>query len=627
MADIRFKDLTTTASSTASDDFIAVDGTTNGTRKLSAFSPTFGGNATVTGTLTVNSTSSFADRITLRKDVAGNVEQLIDNRNTAGGEVIYLSEDGLSTEYAYIARYNSAHATTSKRKALEFGVNGTGAFYNFASGVLKVSDTTASTTTSTGALVVGNGTSGGLGVGGAINAGGTLTVSGSTVIDSLPTSAVFGGTKRVAIGYDTSNDWGFVAAPNTGISWQELRLNPYGGMVKIPTGTTASSTITGALVVGNGVDGGIGASGSIWSGGTLTATTGSNSGVLQLNLINNSAGNAASSLFRFNAGTRTATLQAYNDTHATLAGQLRVGTSNGDIVVVPSGVATATFSGSGLASFGGSVTSRIDVNGSTSAGLGLRQTGVRDWFLSAESSELRVSCLTAGSIFAFTSGTPVALRDTTASTSTSSGALVVSGGVGVAGNVSSGGQVAATGTGTSGPYIANSAVIDYDSSTARFYGRGPNTSTRPSLGFYSTYSDGAGGLTLMTFNASGAATISTGLTLSNTSQSRAAWGDVGAQLSIAGAVITDTSSSGTVSRAVVNSIAASALAASSTTTYTQAASLFVAGAPTANTNVTITNAYAIYTAGGRINFQGLPTSSAGLQAGTLWNDGGTLKVA
>ena len=121
--------------------------------------------------------------------------------------------------------------------------------------------------------------------------------------------------------------------------------------------------------------------------------------------------------------------------------------------------------------------------------------------------------------------------------------------------------------------------------------------------------------------------VGTTLKLANTSQSVTAWGDIGAQLSVAGAVITDTSSSGTVSRAVVNSIAASALAASSTTTYTQAASLFVAGAPTANTNVTITNAYAIYTAGGRINFQGLPTSSAGLQAGTLWNDGGTLKVA
>lgn len=40
-----------------------------------------------------------------------------------------------------------------------------------------------------------------------------------------------------------------------------------------------------------------------------------------------------------------------------------------------------------------------------------------------------------------------------------------------------------------------------------------------------------------------------------------------------------------------------------------------------------TENYALYTAGGRINFQGLPTSAAGLPAGTLWNDAGTLKVA
>jgi hypothetical protein len=54
MADIRINSLSTTASSTASDDFLAVDGTTNGTRKLNAYSPSFGGNATVGGTLTVS---------------------------------------------------------------------------------------------------------------------------------------------------------------------------------------------------------------------------------------------------------------------------------------------------------------------------------------------------------------------------------------------------------------------------------------------------------------------------------------------------------------------------------------------------------------------------------------------
>jgi hypothetical protein len=50
MADIRINALATTAASTASDDFIAIDGSANGTRKLNAFSPTFGGNLTVSGT-------------------------------------------------------------------------------------------------------------------------------------------------------------------------------------------------------------------------------------------------------------------------------------------------------------------------------------------------------------------------------------------------------------------------------------------------------------------------------------------------------------------------------------------------------------------------------------------------
>ena len=49
MADIRIKDLATTAFSTAADDFLAVDGTTNGTRKLSAATPSFATSVTVPG--------------------------------------------------------------------------------------------------------------------------------------------------------------------------------------------------------------------------------------------------------------------------------------------------------------------------------------------------------------------------------------------------------------------------------------------------------------------------------------------------------------------------------------------------------------------------------------------------
>jgi len=54
MADIRIKDLATTAASTASDDFVAVDGSANGTRKLNAYSPTFGGNVVANGSLTAS---------------------------------------------------------------------------------------------------------------------------------------------------------------------------------------------------------------------------------------------------------------------------------------------------------------------------------------------------------------------------------------------------------------------------------------------------------------------------------------------------------------------------------------------------------------------------------------------
>jgi filamentous hemagglutinin len=60
MADIRINALATTAASTASDDFLAVDGSANGTRKLNAFSPTFGGNLTVSGTdIKINNSTGY----------------------------------------------------------------------------------------------------------------------------------------------------------------------------------------------------------------------------------------------------------------------------------------------------------------------------------------------------------------------------------------------------------------------------------------------------------------------------------------------------------------------------------------------------------------------------------------
>lgn len=46
MADILISSLTTTSTLTASDDYLITDGVTNGTRKLSGYSPAFGGSVT-----------------------------------------------------------------------------------------------------------------------------------------------------------------------------------------------------------------------------------------------------------------------------------------------------------------------------------------------------------------------------------------------------------------------------------------------------------------------------------------------------------------------------------------------------------------------------------------------------
>ena len=173
MADIRIKDLTTLAPSAVSDDYLAIDGTTNGTRKLSAFSPSFGGNATVGGTLTVNSSSivnGSASGATSYLQIKNNGSSigLLGSRNAIDG--------GTATDVGlYVYGANALTLWTNSSVVATFASNGN----TTLAGALSVSSTTASTSTSSGALVVGNGTSGGLGVGGSIYAGGSLALVGT----------------------------------------------------------------------------------------------------------------------------------------------------------------------------------------------------------------------------------------------------------------------------------------------------------------------------------------------------------------------------------------------------------------------------------------------------------------
>jgi hypothetical protein len=250
MADIRIKDLTTTASSTASDDFFAADGTTNGTRKLSAYSPSFGGNATVGGTLTVNSTATSTIKSNLEVgDSLTDATRFINIIGAGSAKTFGLQFTGNN-----VLTRNTSNAVTT--------LTSVGQITLASSGSVNVTDTTASTTTSSGALVVGNGTSGGLGVGGNITLGGGVNIAGSAS-DPLPagTSGVWtasGSGLRI-------NSAGYTFASLTGTSVSDAKWT-------LNATTASSSTSTGALVVGNGTSGGLGVGGSVNVGGTLTVS-------------------------------------------------------------------------------------------------------------------------------------------------------------------------------------------------------------------------------------------------------------------------------------------------------------------------------------------------------------------
>lgn len=214
MADIRIKDLTTTASSTASDDFIAVDGTTNGTRKLSAFSPTFGGNATVTGTLTTNG------NVTINSNVG-----IIGKSGTGtGGNWRFVSDDGNSR---WLTGLLGGSGETSY--SIYDSVNTRSLLTATAAGVVQINQTTASTTTSSGALVV----SGGVGVAKEMYiGGGLLNVAKGGAGSTIEINADSGFASKLAMQRAATNRWTLEVDSSDVLTIKSL-------------GTTAALTMTG----------------------------------------------------------------------------------------------------------------------------------------------------------------------------------------------------------------------------------------------------------------------------------------------------------------------------------------------------------------------------------------------
>jgi hypothetical protein len=267
MADTRINALST-ATSSVSDDFVPIDGTTNGTRKLSAFSPSFGGNATVGGTLTVNGGTTLNATLV----VSSNVGTIGKSGTGTGGNWRFVSDDGTTRWLSGIL--GGAGETSFSIYDI---ANSRSLLTATAAGVVQINQTTASTTTSSGALVVGNGTSGGLGVGGNVTSLGFL-LAGNGASKNANTDAGFYST---ATGNTTLHVAGFTGGSQSadilkvslnGISeWLAVKAS---GQVACYATTASTSTSSGALVV----SGGVGVAGDVYAGGTTGFKLGSSSG-------------------------------------------------------------------------------------------------------------------------------------------------------------------------------------------------------------------------------------------------------------------------------------------------------------------------------------------------------------
>jgi hypothetical protein len=172
---------------------------------------------------------------------------------------------------------------------IRFGIGDSNAAYLTNTG-FQVLATTASTSTSSGALVVGNGTSGGLGVGGNIHLGGDLNLnsaSGQIVVTGTGNTA---NSKEVRLYRSDGGDWAVFgltgtayAGSLTGLGNNEAfiyntaplrvfvgtastnRFDFTSSQFKINATTASTTTSSGALVV----SGGVGVAGAIVTGGIV----------------------------------------------------------------------------------------------------------------------------------------------------------------------------------------------------------------------------------------------------------------------------------------------------------------------------------------------------------------------
>ena len=434
------------------------------------------------------------------------------------------------------------------------------------SGIVSVSNTLNSTSVSTGALQI----SGGVGIGGSVYIGGSVNVSGaSTFLGTVTVPPPLNPTDAVQKSYVDSATW-LTAGVGLSKSGSTINVNPAQTQVT-SVGTLISLNIAGKLAVADTslsnsstsgaltVAGGVGIGGSLYVGGNLNVTgTAVFTGTVTVGLPINSTDAAnrgyVDSATNFVAGVgliRNGMTWSVDTaqpeitsvgvlTSVTTSGTLIVSSTTASIsptsgamqIAGGAGIGGSLYVGSG-ASFSGAVTLNTSaVNGTDAvnknyvdgmtyitAGTGLsKSSGV----LSVNPIQSQITSV--GTLTGLVSAGNVSISATTAATSCTTGALIVSGGVGILGSLYTCQNLNIQGGSTFvGQVVMNATTVSSSAGTGALViagglglGGGVNTGGSISVGggLTVTGSSTFSGVTGTIANFSGSATFSGGVTSS-----------------------------------------------------------------------------------------------------------------
>lgn len=336
------------------------------------------------------------------------------NKLQVAGNISANTGSNTAPSYTFSGRLTTGMYSPNTN-TLGFTTGGTLRLNISSAGDVSIYSTTASTSTSSGALVV----SGGVGIAGVMYTGGNINTTG--IINTTNSTATSGTTTGALTVTGGVGIQGGIYA---------------GGLIRFTNNTASTSTSSGALVV----TGGAGIGGAIYAGGTISTT-----GVIT---TSNST-----------ASTSTSTGALVVTGGVGIGGELYTGGLINTTGVITTTNATASSSpttGALIVSGGAGIGGALNVELTGSFGGIVTATNVTD--SSSVSSGAIVTNGGIGVAKALYVGGVFRNTDSTASTTSTTGATVITGGLGVGGAINTAGNVSTSGVITTTNATASSST-------------------------------------------------------------------------------------------------------------------------------------------------------------------------